>query len=250
MQQVSQVFVNLCTQQQVTREGGSLGSRLTFSLIATFFKKFLNLHASTTVTDSETYIPISGIISFAVAESLGAAGGVLVLLTALIRKEVMVVMWMIKRKNSTTNTHNCYRRAWSVCSISTIVFLVVLIDLVNIAWLGFKVYLFFLEAARTSSLYFSNFFHYMLELTTLNMSLVHSICFSLLVLYFNWNYGERNRDNREELEQAAATEDSELTTSLIDRDNPSSDYRLYNTNGSEYSVSQNGTETELLETRV
>ena len=59
--------------------------------------------------------------------------------------------------------------------------------------------------------------------------------FKLLVLYFNWNIGKRSRDKREDVEQEAVTEDSELTTSLIDRNNPSSDYRLYNTNGPEYS---------------
>ena len=33
MQQVSQVFINLYTQQQLTREGGSLGSRLIVTMM-------------------------------------------------------------------------------------------------------------------------------------------------------------------------------------------------------------------------
>ena len=92
------------------------------------------------------------------------------LLSALIPVEMMIVMWMIKRQNCSPTAHHCYRRTWSFCSIFTIIFLSVLIDLVNTAWLGFKIYL-FQSGKKCSYCHSAIFFHYVLKLSALNMSL-------------------------------------------------------------------------------
>ena len=68
---------------------GVLSVLMSLALTATFMRNFLEFAPTVSIQFS---------LSFPAAESLGAAGGVLVLLTALIRVEMMVVMWMIKKK--------------------------------------------------------------------------------------------------------------------------------------------------------
>ena len=202
---------------------GVLSALMSLSLAVTFLKNFFELHLGpicniVSCDYSNGTFPLKYSFALPVAESLGAAGGVLVLLTALIRVEMMVVMWMIKRKNNSTRI--CNRRAWSFCSLSIISFIVVLIPIAAISWAPLKA----LDELSSGSR--SNLAHSILEQVLLTMSLMQTASFSLLILYFNWNF---DRANREDIEQAQRVE---LTTSLLSRDDLSSDYHMHSTNGS------------------
>ena len=193
---------------------GVLSMLMSLALTATFMKNFLELHA---IRQTIRAFPFS----FSAAKSLGAAGGLLVLLTALIRVEMMVVIWVIKKKNHSTRI--CTRRAWSCCSIFTAIFLLMLIAIVTIVWSFFK-------ASTQDVIGTSNFVHSILEQGMLAFSLLQTILFSSLILYFNWNFG---RVNSGDTEQAQGVE---LTTSLLSRDDLSSDYHMYNANESNSEV--------------
>ena len=197
---------------------GVLSMLMSLALTATFMKNFLEIRA---IRQTIRAFPLS----FSAAKSLGAAGGLLVLLTALIRVEMMVVMWVIKKKNHSTRI--CIKRAWSCCSIFTVIFLLMLIATVTVVWSIFK--------AGTSEggeahYILSNFAHSILEQGMLAFSLLQTFLFSSLILYFNWNFGRVNRGDTERAQGV------ELATSLLSRDDLSSDYHMYNANESNSEV--------------